>query len=59
MSKVNRRKFIKGAVYSTIATIPVITVLDSLFIKKENEYISVNDLLVKEGFAKEYFGGKR
>ena len=34
-------------------------VLGELFIKKENEYISVNDLLVKEGFAKEYFGGKR
>ena len=34
-------------------------VLGELLIKKENEYISVNDLLVKEGFAKEYFGGKR
>jgi|TARA_R100001594_G_scaffold27919_3_gene52954 micrococcal nuclease len=34
-------------------------VLGELFVKKENEYISVNDLLVKEGFAKEYFGGKR
>jgi endonuclease YncB( thermonuclease family) len=34
-------------------------VLGELFIKKENEYISVNETLVKEGFAKEYFGGKR
>ena len=34
-------------------------VLGELFVEKENEYISVNDLLVKEGFAKEYFGGKR
>jgi len=34
-------------------------VLGELFVKKENEYISINDSLVKEGFAKEYFGGKR
>ena len=34
-------------------------VLGELFVEKENEYISVYDLLVKEGFAKEYFGGKR
>tara|TARA_R110002020_G_scaffold437738_1_gene648025 strand:+ start:21 stop:377 length:357 start_codon:yes stop_codon:yes gene_type:complete len=34
-------------------------VLGELFVKKENEYISINELLVKEGFAEEYFGGKR
>ncbi len=44
MSKVNRRKFIKGAVYSTIATIPAITVLDSLFIKKENNLTRITIL---------------
>ena len=44
MSKINRRKFIEKSVYSTIATIPIITVLDSLFIKEEKNLTRITIL---------------
>ena len=34
-------------------------VLGELFVEKEDELININQTLVKEGFAKEYFSGKR